>query len=93
MTFSTHEPHPRTPTPARSRLGTRRQRKGAWLLAVFVLFLALRGRQAPVLPADVDHARFIDSETCMVCHDLEGDTMQEKNHPLRRDCMDCHGTQ
>jgi len=57
------------------------------LIAALVLFLSLRERQPPVLPADADHLRFIDAETCMACHDLDA----AKNHPLRRECLDCHG--
>jgi hypothetical protein len=61
------------------------------LLAAFVIYLSVRGRQPPVMPADEDHAVFIRAESCMSCHSLDGESTQEKNHPLRRDCLDCHG--
>jgi len=61
------------------------------LLAAFILYLATRERQPPLLPTDEEHARFITPEACMTCHDLEGEPMQRSNHPLKRDCLDCHG--
>jgi cytochrome c553 len=61
------------------------------VLAAFVVYLAARGRQAPVLPPDEDHTQFSGVEDCMVCHDMEGDEMRAIDHPLRRDCLDCHG--
>ncbi len=62
-------------------------------LAALVIFLVVRGRQAPVLPFDADHARFVSSGACLSCHGPEGSSPQPKNHPLGTDCMRCHGMQ
>ncbi len=62
------------------------------LLAGFVAFLALRSRQAPVLPADENHARFVNSESCLgACHGPDGAYPPSRNHTPRTDCLDCHG--
>jgi hypothetical protein len=59
------------------------------LLATFVLYLAVRGRQAPVLPADRHHA-FVDADSCRTCHSLDDPVMQKIDHTPRRDCLQCH---
>ena len=61
------------------------------LLATLVIFLALRGRQPPVLPADTDHAQFSSSGSCLSCHGPDGVHPQSRNHPLGPECMRCHG--
>ena len=61
------------------------------VLAAFAVYLAVRGRQPPVLPLDEEHARFLSAEDCLICHDPNGDLAQAKNHPLGNDCMRCHG--
>ena len=60
-------------------------------LAALVTFLAVRGRQPPILPADTDHTRFISSGACLSCHGPQGGSPQPKTHPLGNDCMRCHG--
>ena len=62
-------------------------------LAALVIFLAMRGRQPPMLPVDADHVRFVSSGACLSCHGPEGISPQPKNHPLGSDCMRCHGMQ
>ena len=59
------------------------------LLVAVILVLALGSRQPPVMPADEDHAAFLDAEVCMACHDRE--SLQEVNHTPRLDCVACHG--
>jgi hypothetical protein len=62
------------------------------LLAGFVVFLSLRSRQAPMLPADENHARIGGSESCGGdCHGPDGVLPLPKNHTVRNDCLDCHG--
>jgi len=61
------------------------------LLAVLIGVLALRNRQPPVLPADRDHARFINFDSCLSCHGPDGDIPYSDNHTPRTDCMQCHG--
>jgi len=63
------------------------------VLAALVVFLAVRGRQPPVLPVDADHGRFVSTGACLSCHGPEGASPQSKNHPLGSDCMRCHGTE
>jgi hypothetical protein len=60
-------------------------------LAACMIYLAVRGRQPPLLPADEDHARFLSAEDCLICHDLNSDSPQGRNHPLGNDCSRCHG--
>ncbi len=65
---------------------------GVALLALLVGYLAMRTRQPPLLPPDVDHARFVTAESCLgACHGLAGSSPRGKNHTPRLDCMDCHG--
>ncbi len=62
------------------------------LLAGLVAFLAVRSRQAPVLPADENHASVANTESCLAdCHGPDGVYPPSKNHTLRTDCLDCHG--
>jgi hypothetical protein len=61
------------------------------LLAGFTIYLAVRGRQPPILPDDDEHARFVSAEDCLICHDPDGDSPQAKNHPLGNECLRCHG--
>jgi len=60
-------------------------------LAGFIVYLALRGRQPPLLPADEDHTVFVGAGTCLVCHDPNAESPQERNHPLGNECTRCHG--
>ena len=61
------------------------------LIAAFLAALALRTRQPPVLPDDEAHGQFVSSDECLTCHGPDGVLPTSKNHPLRTDCMDCHG--
>jgi hypothetical protein len=62
------------------------------LLAGFVVFLAVRSRQAPVLPGNRIHARFVNSDSCLgACHGPDGGYPRSRNHTLRTDCLACHG--
>jgi hypothetical protein len=61
------------------------------LVAAFTIYLAVRGRQPPVLPADEEHARFVSADDCLICHDPNAESPQAKNHPLGNDCLRCHG--
>ena len=61
-------------------------------LAVLVVFLALRGRQPPLLPTDRDHARFVDAFTCLRCHGPDSPHPQTPTHPLGNECLRCHGS-
>ena len=61
------------------------------VVAGFVVFLALRSRQPPVLPADAEHAAFTGAAACLTCHGPAGSSPQSKNHPLGDDCLRCHG--
>ena len=59
------------------------------LFAALVALLALRSRQPPVLPADRDHARFVNPVACMTCHA----NFKPPNHPIAGDgayCRTCH---
>ena len=64
---------------------------GLLLLAGLVAWLALRNPQPPFLPADADHARFINAGRCLSCHGPQGESPQPANHPLGNDCLRCHG--
>ena len=64
---------------------------GVLALAALVLFLAVRARQPPVLPANPDHQRFVNPNACLSCHGPGGELPQSKNHTPRTDCMGCHG--
>lgn len=60
------------------------------LFAALVIVLALRNRQAPVLPADEDHV-WVSTESCDSCHSAEGGLPRSLNHPVGKDCLRCHG--
>lgn len=62
------------------------------LLGAVVTVLALRNRQAPVLPNDADHRRGPIPAACLECHDTGGSHPRSKNHPVGNDCMRCHGS-
>ena len=59
--------------------------------AAFVGVLVLRNRQAPRLPVDIDHAAFRGADACLECHGPDGGAPQSRNHPVGRDCLNCHG--
>lgn len=61
-------------------------------LAIIVILLALRNRQAPFLPADAEHARWESAESCLACHGPGGAMPQSRTHPLGQDCLRCHGS-
>ena len=61
------------------------------LLAGFIAVLALRNPQAPMLPADEEHARSYGAESCLECHGPDGVLPQSVNHPIGADCHRCHG--
>jgi hypothetical protein len=76
---------------ARMRRGQIVALSAVLLLAALVAYLALRTRQPPQLPADRDHARFTTPVACLACHGSDGVLPQSKNHPVRNDCLNCHG--
>lgn len=61
------------------------------VLAALFVWVALDQRTAPWLPRDDAHARFVNADECMICHGFDGPSPQSRSHPVRRDCMDCHG--
>jgi cytochrome c553 len=61
------------------------------LAAALVVLLALRSRQAPLLPADDAHASFVSQTDCLSCHGPDGALPPGRNHTLRTDCLACHG--
>jgi len=60
-------------------------------IAGLVFYLSMRTRQAPLLPTDADHERFVTSVACLTCHGPDGALPQSTNHPVRNDCMSCQG--
>jgi len=60
------------------------------LLAGVVVVLALRNRQAPLLPEGEEHA-FVSRDHCLTCHGPDGAMPRGVNHPVDRDCLRCHG--
>jgi hypothetical protein len=62
------------------------------LVAAFTIYLAVRGRQPPMLPADEEHTSIVGADDCLICHDPNAASPQAKNHPLGDDCLRCHGT-
>jgi cytochrome c553 len=61
------------------------------LAAGGVLWLALRTRQPPLLPADAAHAPSPEAPACLTCHGPGGPSPRSVNHPLGDDCGRCHG--
>jgi hypothetical protein len=61
------------------------------IMAAAVAYLALRNPQAPILPADEEHASFVEATPCMTCHGPDGGLPRSKNHPIGKDCTRCHG--
>ena len=61
------------------------------VLAVFLIWLALRNPKPPFLPRDETHASFVDAEPCLACHGPGGLSPQSTKHPVGRDCLRCHG--
>jgi len=59
-------------------------------LAALVLYLALRNPQASILPADETHAVTISADECLSCHGPDEGAPQGPNHPISRQCMNCH---
>jgi hypothetical protein len=60
------------------------------LLASLVVWIALRNRQPPFLPADTIHRSATGPEVCLTCHDTGGMMPRSKNHPVGNDCYRCH---
>jgi hypothetical protein len=60
------------------------------VLAVLVIWLAMRNPKPPWLPPDAVHARFLDPDTCLSCHGPSGVLPQSAAHPVGRDCLRCH---
>ena len=60
------------------------------VLAAVVLYLALRNPKPSVLPADDTHAVFVHPDECMSCHGPNEGAPQSPNHPISRQCMNCH---
>ena len=61
------------------------------LVAVFLLLVALRNPQAPLLPDDPVHGAFAGHAACLDCHGPASDYPQSRNHPVGNDCLRCHG--
>lgn len=61
------------------------------LLGGLVLWVALRSRQPPLLPADDEHTTFSGYADCLVCHGPDGGFPRTRNHPIGHDCLRCHG--
>lgn len=57
--------------------------------AALVLVFVLRNRQAPPMPPDEAHS-WLNADTCMECHATGTELAQNPNHPVGRDCMQCH---
>jgi mono/diheme cytochrome c family protein len=65
---------------------------GALLLVTLLVgYLVLRNRQAPQLPTDRDHGRFISADACQACHGPKKLYPRGRNHPIGIDCLRCHG--
>ena len=47
-------------------------------------------KRPPVLPADLDHRRSIQSTQCLACHGPGQRDARSPNHPLNDRCFDCH---
>ncbi len=62
------------------------------LAAAFVLVLALRNPQPPLMPRDAQHASFESADACLECHAPGRPVPQAPAHPVGRDCTRCHGT-
>jgi hypothetical protein len=60
-------------------------------LAALVVWIALRSRQPPMLPADDAHAAFVGAEACLACHGPGSPLPRGPNHPHGNDCTRCHG--
>lgn len=60
------------------------------VVALLVGTLVCRGRQAPFLPVDADHARFVGHGPCDECHGPDAGAPRGENHPIGNDCMRCH---
>lgn len=63
---------------------------GLLIFALLVLWLALRNRHPPLLPADDAHASFADEASCLECHGPDGAIPRNEKHPIGNDCMRCH---
>ncbi len=61
------------------------------IAAAFILWLAYRSRQAPLVPDDPTHATIRGARFCLGCHGPAGAVPQPPNHPLGEDCLRCHG--
>jgi hypothetical protein len=61
------------------------------VVAAGVGFLFIRNQQAPYLPADEEHTSFVNTDTCLICHGVDGGAPRSPNHPIGRRCMQCHG--
>jgi hypothetical protein len=59
--------------------------------AAFVLWLSLKSRQPPLLPADETHAAWDNAEACDACHGAGAAVPKPAKHPLGFDCLRCHG--
>jgi len=62
------------------------------LAAAAVLWLTVRSRQPPLLPADATHDRWESAEACDACHGPSGPVPRSAKHPLGFDCLRCHGS-
>ena len=60
------------------------------VVAGAVLYLAMRNRQAPYLPADEPHSVWTGAPGCLACHGPDAAFPQSRNHPIGNDCLRCH---
>ena len=67
------------------------------LLVLAVMLLLVGGlvtftltHQRPKVPADADHLKSDDPETCLSCHARGKPNARTKNHPLNDRCWECH---
>ncbi len=62
------------------------------LSAAFVVVLALRNPQPPMMPRDAQHGSFESAAACLECHAPGRPVPQSAKHPVGRDCTHCHGS-
>ena len=61
------------------------------LAAAFILWLAVKSRQPPLLPQDETHAAWESADACDACHAVGAAVPKPAKHPLGFDCLRCHG--
>jgi cytochrome c553 len=61
------------------------------LAATLIVWLSIKSRQPPLLPADETHASWENAQACDTCHGPESAVPKPPIHPLGFDCLRCHG--